>query len=168
MKKLFALFVFALIGTTGMVTSSYAADAIAAADSKTLKGDLLKIEGEFYTVHDTAGHEVSVHVDKTSNLKGTFKGGDKVEVQVTDKGHVLSMKHITASGDMVAPGFNTVSGNLLKIEGEFYTVHDMAGHEVRVHVDKTTKREGGAFKTGDKVEVQVTDKGHALSLKHVQ
>ena len=168
MKSLIASFAFALIGIAGMATSSYPADAMAAADSKTLKGDLLKIEGEFYTVHDTAGHEVSVHVDKTSNLKGTFKSGDKVEVQVTAKGHVLSMKHITATGDMVAPGFNTVAGDLLKIEGEFYTVHTMAGHEVRVHVDKTTKLKGGAFKTGDKVEIQVTDKGHALSMKHVQ
>jgi hypothetical protein len=45
-------------------------------------------------------------------------------------------------------------------------VHDTAGHEVRLYVDKTTKLDG-AFKTGDKVEVQVTDKGHALSMKHV-
>jgi hypothetical protein len=52
------------------------------------------------------------------------------------------------------------------MEGEFYTVHDTAGHEVRLHVDKTTKLDG-AFKTGDKVEVQVRDKGHALSMKHV-
>lgn len=168
MKSLIASFAFALISTIGMATLSFAAGEMAVSDSKTVKGDLLKIEGEFYTVHDTAGHEVSVHVDKTSKLKGTFKSGDKVEIQVTAKGHVLSMKHVTAVGDMVSPGFNTVAGDLLKIEGEFYTVHAMAGHEVRVHVDKTTKFKGGAFKTGDKVEIQVTDKGHALSINHVQ
>jgi hypothetical protein len=44
-------------------------------------------------------------------------------------------------------------------------VHDAAGHEVRLHVDKTTKMDG-AFKTGDKVKVEVTDKGHATSIAH--
>lgn len=48
-----------------------------------------------------------------------------------------------------------------------YTVHDVAGHEVRVHVDKTTHLEGG-FKTGDKVEAYVTDRGHARSLHHIK
>jgi ribosomal protein S1 len=77
------------------------------------------------------------------------------------------MKHVHAiGGGMAALGPQTVKGDVLKMEGDFYTVHDTAGHEVRVHVDKTTKLDS-AFKTGDKVEVQVTDKGHALSMKHV-
>ena len=42
----------------------------------------------------------------------------------------------------------------------------MTGKEVRLHVDKTTKLEG-AFKTGDKVEAQATEKNHAVSMKHV-
>jgi hypothetical protein len=42
---------------------------------------------EFYTVHDTAGHEVRLHVDKTRHLEGPFKAGDKVEAYVTHKGH---------------------------------------------------------------------------------
>ncbi len=137
----------------------------------TLKGDLLKIDGEFYTVHDTAGHEVRVHVDKTTKREGAlpFMTGDKVEVQVTKKGHALSIKHVDPnSGGMAALGPQTVKGDLLKIDGEFYTVHDTSGHEVRLHVDKTTKLEGGLpFMTGDKVEAKVTDKAHVLSLKHV-
>ena len=72
-----------------------------------------------------------------------------------------------AAGDKMASGSKTVEGDLLKIEGEFYTVHDMAGHEVRLHVDKTSKLEG-TFKTGDKVKIHVTDEGHALSINHVQ
>lgn len=73
-----------------------------------------------------------------------------------------------AAGDMAAPNTQRVTGDLLKIEGEFYTVHDMSGHEVRMHVDKTTKLEGGPFKTGDKVEVEATEKNHAVSVRHVQ
>ena len=88
MKRHIALFVFALIGSLGIATLSYAAG------SKIVEGDVLKIEGEFYTVHDTAGHEVRLHIDKTTQLEGTFKVGDKVEAYVTDKGHARSLYHI--------------------------------------------------------------------------
>jgi ribosomal protein S1 len=127
---------------------------------------VLKIEGEFYTVHDTAGHEVRLHVDKTTHLEGTFKAGDKVEAHVTDQGHARSIIHLTAGGKIATPGSKIVEGDVLKIEGEFYTVHDTAGHEVRLHVDKTTHLEG-TFKAGDKVEVYATDKGHARSMSHI-
>ena len=52
-----------------------------------------------------------------------------------------------------AAGSKLVEGDILKIEGEFDTVHDVAAYEVRLHVNKTTHREGGAFKVDDKVEV---------------
>jgi hypothetical protein len=70
MKKLIGLFVFAMALSAGMVTLSYAAGDMAEPGSKTINGDLLKIEGEFYTVHDKSGHEVRLHVDKTTKLDG--------------------------------------------------------------------------------------------------
>jgi hypothetical protein len=88
MKRRIALLAFALISSIGIATLSYAAG------SKIVEGDLLKIEGEFYTVHDTAGHEVRLHVDKTTHLEGAFKAGDKVEAYVTDTGHARSLYHI--------------------------------------------------------------------------
>ena len=161
MKSLIVLTVWAVILSFGMATLTYAAGEMAA-PSQTVNGDVLKIEGEFYTVHDMAGHEVRVHVDKTTQLEGAFKAGDKVEAQVTDKGHALSMRHVNVAG---SGGPHPVKGDLLKIEGEFYTVHDTAGHEVRLHVDKTTKLEG-TFKAGDKVAAQVTNESHVLSMRH--
>jgi ribosomal protein S1 len=88
MKRRISLFSFVLISSIGIATLSDAAG------SKIVEGDLLKIDGEFYTVHDSAGHEVRLHVDKTTQLEGTFKAGDKVEAYVTDKGHARSMYHI--------------------------------------------------------------------------
>lgn len=72
-----------------------------------------------------------------------------------------------AAGDMAMPGTQTVNGDLLKIDGEFYVVKDMAGKEIRLHVDKTTVMDG-AIKVGDKLEAQATEKNHAASIKHVQ
>jgi hypothetical protein len=72
-----------------------------------------------------------------------------------------------AAGDVAAPSTQTVNGDLLKIDGEFYVVKDMAGKEIRLHVDKTTAVDG-AIKVGDKVEAQATEKNHAASIRHVQ
>ena len=92
MKKLIVPFMFAMVLGVGMASLSFAADDMAAPSTQTVKGDLLKIDGEFYVVKDTAGKEVRLHVDKTSQLDGTFKAGDKIEAQATDKGHASSIK----------------------------------------------------------------------------
>ena len=94
MKKLILPFMFAMILGVAMVTLSYAAGDMAAPDSQTVKGDLLKIDGEFYVVKDMAGKEIRLHIDKTSKLDGAFKSGDKVEAQATEKEHAMSIKHV--------------------------------------------------------------------------
>ena len=92
MKKLIGPFILAVIIGVGMASYSYAAEDMAAPSTQTVKGDLLQIVGDFYVVKDTAGKEVRLHVDKTSQLDGTFKAGDKIEAQATDKGHASSIK----------------------------------------------------------------------------
>jgi len=92
MKKLIVPFMFAMILGVAMASHSFAADDMAAPGTQTVKGDLLKIDGEYYVVKDKAGKEVRLHVDKTSQLDGTFKAGDKIEAQATDKGHASSVK----------------------------------------------------------------------------
>lgn len=77
----------------------------------------------------------------------------------------FGMAAMTYAADQpMAAGSQTIQGDLLKIEGEFYVVKDAAGKEVRLHVDKTTRLEG-ALKAGDKIEAQATDKGHAVSIR---
>lgn len=71
---------------------------------------------------------------------------------------------MTAPETKTATGPQTVKGDLVKVEGEFYVVKDASGKEVRLHVDKTSKVEG-APKAGDKVEAQMNPDGHATSLK---
>jgi hypothetical protein len=94
MKKLIGPFMFAMILGVGMASLSFAAGDMAAPSTQTVNGDLLKIDGEFYVVKDMAGKEVRLHVDKTSQLDGTFKAGGKIEAQATDKNHAGSIKHV--------------------------------------------------------------------------
>jgi translation elongation factor P/translation initiation factor 5A len=166
MKMLIGLFMFTMILSAGMVSLSYAAGDIGAPGTQTVKGDVLKIDGEFYVVKDMTGNEVRLHVDKTTKLEGSVKAGDKVEAKVTEKGHALSItKPLVA--DAHIPGPHTVKGDLLKIDGEFYVVKDITGKEVRLHVDKDTTMDG-SINVGEGVEVQATEKNHALSIRHLQ
>lgn len=93
MKHLLHPILFAVSLSLGIAPLTSVAAETATPGPQIVSGDLLKIEGEFYTVHDTAGHETKLHVDKTTKLDGTFKTGDRVEAQMTDKNHTLSMKH---------------------------------------------------------------------------
>ena len=92
MKKLIVPFMFTMILGVGVASLSFAAGDMAAPGTQTVKGDLLKIDGEFYVVKDMSGKEIRLHVDKTSQLDGIFKAGDKIEAQATDKGHASSIK----------------------------------------------------------------------------
>ena len=103
MKKLIGLLVFVMALSVGIASLSYAAADMAAPGGQTVTGDVLKIEGEFYVVKDMTGKEVRLHVDKTSKLEGSFKAGDRIEAQVTEKGHALSIKKPLEAGSGIAP-----------------------------------------------------------------
>ena len=91
MKNILRLFVLASVMSVAWLNWSHASEDMVAAGSQTLKGDLLKIDGEYYVLKDTTGMEVRLHVDQTSQLEGDFKAGDKIEAQVTDKDHAHSI-----------------------------------------------------------------------------
>jgi hypothetical protein len=94
MKKLISPFILAVIIGVGMASYSYAAGDMAAPNTQTVKGDLLKIDGEFYVVKDISGKEIRLHVDKTTAVDGAIKVGDKVEAQATEKNHAASIRHV--------------------------------------------------------------------------
>jgi hypothetical protein len=103
MKKLIVQFIFAMVIGVAMISLSYAADLNESPTPKTIKGDLLKIDGEFYVVKDMAGKETRLRADKTTVLDGAIKVGDKIEVQATEPSRpyksgfvddAVSIKHV--------------------------------------------------------------------------
>lgn len=99
-KRLLGLLGFAAILSLGIAPLTYAAEPMTAPGSQIVKGDLLKIEGEFYVVKEASGKEVRLHVDKSSKLEGAFKAGDKIEAQASPQGHALSIKPAGAAPGM--------------------------------------------------------------------
>lgn len=58
-----------------------------------VKGTLMKIEGEYYSIRNTDGELVKVHVDKSTKLDKVMDG-DMVKAYVTDKGHVTTLQRV--------------------------------------------------------------------------
>jgi len=60
--------------------------------SKTVKGELTRVEDANYFVKGKDGKEVRLHTDKTTKMKGEIKKGDQIEAMITDQNHALSIR----------------------------------------------------------------------------
>ena len=60
----------------------------------TVEGDVLKVEGDFFVVKDTAGKEIKLQIDKNTQMIGTHKVGQRVRAEYTPDGQALSIKPI--------------------------------------------------------------------------
>jgi hypothetical protein len=57
----------------------------------TVKGTLMKTEGEYYWIKDTDGKEVKIHVDKSTKMDKVVPG-DMVKAYITEKGHTTTLQ----------------------------------------------------------------------------
>jgi len=56
----------------------------------TVKGTLMNMQGEYYSIKDSDGRETKVHVDRSTKLDKVMVG-DKVKAYITDKGHTTTL-----------------------------------------------------------------------------
>lgn len=61
---------------------------------QTFRGELLKIEGQFYIVKDAFGTELRLRVDDRTTVTGNLQPGAKIEAQVTEDGYATSIKEL--------------------------------------------------------------------------
>ena len=57
----------------------------------TVKGTLMRVDGENYWVKDTDGKEIRLHVDASTKLDKVVKG-DRVKAYITDEGHTTTLQ----------------------------------------------------------------------------
>lgn len=96
---LISMFIAGLLGDGIGVT--YAADTMAEKEASptikerltkdTIKGTLMNIEGEFYSIKDNDGKQYRIHVDKSTKLDKVAVG-DMVKAYVTDQGHTTTLQ----------------------------------------------------------------------------
>jgi hypothetical protein len=63
-------------------------------ESKTIKGELSRVEYGDYFVKEKDGKEVRLHTDKSTQMVGQLRKGDRVEAKVTDQNYALSIRAI--------------------------------------------------------------------------
>lgn len=56
-------------------------------------------------------------------------------------------------------GLDGVTGTLIRVDGEWYSIRTPKGEELRIHVDSHSRKD--AVEAGDAVHVYITKEGHA-------
>jgi hypothetical protein len=59
--------------------------------AKTIKGNVLRVEGDTVFIKRRDGKETRVHVDRTTQMGKNIEPGEPVEVKVNDQNHALSI-----------------------------------------------------------------------------
>lgn len=97
-----------LVLSLGVTPPGIAADSLQPGPSaepvaeRTIRGDVLMIEGPHYFVKDTSGHEVRLHVNGQTKMEDRIKVGDKIESRVSSDGHAISIM-LYAPQNVAAP-----------------------------------------------------------------
>jgi hypothetical protein len=133
-------------------------EILARKDAELLRGKLLKMSDELYTVETSPGTQTSVRTGTNTKYEGNYKGmeGDWVEILVTPDQHIQALKRST-------PAY-TVEGTVLTVDNEFFVVKDSAGKEIRLNIGNDMKFQG-AHKVGDRIRAEFSPEGKALSIK---
>ena len=58
---------------------------------KTIKGEVLRIEGDIYFIKGQDGKEVRLYTDKTTQMGKNIEPGYHIEAKVNDRNHALSI-----------------------------------------------------------------------------
>jgi len=65
--------------------------------AKMIQGELFRIKGGDYFVKLKNGQEVRLHTDKTTQVQGDIKKGDRIEAKVNEQNHVLSIRSVKST-----------------------------------------------------------------------
>ena len=58
-----------------------------------IKGEVLRVEGDTYFVKGEEGKEVRLHTDQTTQKTGDINQGDRIEAQMNEENHALSIRY---------------------------------------------------------------------------
>lgn len=61
-------------------------------DAKTITGELVRVKDGNYFVKVKSGKEVRLHTDKTTQMIGEVKKGDRIEAKMNHQNHALSIR----------------------------------------------------------------------------
>jgi translation initiation factor IF-1 len=146
-------------------------------NSTQLKGEVVRKEPNFYVIRDASGREFRLRVNQRTSVEQEPKIGDHVVARVDPRpaevyAKTLDVRAEGSRNDTVQKkpaGLEVIEGVVVRAEGESFVVKDISGHEVRLHIDGHTKKDGNVT-VGDRVIASTdaaTEPGYTVSLmKH--
>ena len=87
--------------------------------------------------------------------------------QMNSGGQADQMKDDQTMKSGRSEGGKTITGEVLRVEGDNYFVKGQDGKEVRLQTDQTTQK-NGSIQQGDRIEAKVNDQNHAVSIRSAQ
>jgi hypothetical protein len=118
-----------------------------------VRGEVIKIDGDVYTVEDDLGRQLRLHLTPKCERDADVRVGDEILARTTHRGkefYIKSLKKIPSAG----LAGHLIEGKVVKIEGDSYLVKDISGREVRLRVDGTTSKDGN-ITIGDVIQAQI-------------
>lgn len=67
-------------------------DEIAVAGVRTLRGEVLHVESDYYLVRELDADLVRLHIDKNTKSTAPLRQGDRIEAKVNEQNHALSIR----------------------------------------------------------------------------
>ncbi len=136
------------------------------AASMKVEGRLVKIEGRYYVIKDAQGKELYLLISQDTELAGTFKIGDLIEVWTSPIEHAIAIRasHPDQEALAIEIATHTLRGKLIAIEGKYYVMTGADGKEIRLLVNQDTEL-SGEFRPGDEIEVFTSPIEHAIAIK---
>ncbi len=128
-----------------------------------VRGEVIKIDGDVYTVEDDLGRQLRLQVTSKLERDDSIQVGDEIMARTTHHGKEFYIKSIKKISSAVLAS-RLIEGKVVKIEGESYLVEDISGREIRLHVDGRTSKDGN-ITIGDVIQAQI--KGNA-PISHVE
>jgi len=170
-KPITYILLAALLTTGGLACASdpqLATVSPAAVSPQTINGEVIRNEGDAYIIREPSGRQTRVYVDRNSQSDPIVVGDPVVVRYDPTSGYASSLRRTTTSLAPVAiipvpsapvaslpPVPQTIEGVVQRLEGSDYVVKDLAGKEVRLNVDRTTRLDGN-ITAGDRI-VAVTN-----------
>jgi uncharacterized protein YdeI (BOF family) len=162
-KPIAFILLAALLTTGGLACASdpqLAAVSPAVVSPQTINGEVIRSEGDAYIIREPSGRQTRVYLDRNSQSDPIVVGDPVVVRYDPTSGYASSIRRTATSlaplaSVPVLPVPQTIEGVVQRLEGSDYVVKDLAGKEVRLNVDRTTRLDGN-ITAGDRI-VAVTN-----------
>ena len=156
MNKYLSLTILVLILLAYPVAQIAAHDANPKSWTGTVRGEVMKTDGNVFIVQDSLDRTVRLEVGPNCAVDEPIQVGDEIVAHIVHQGkqkHIKSLKRLISSPIISSFPMGTsavVEGEVLIIDRETYVIQDTAGKEVRLRVDAKTWKDGN-ITVGDNI-----------------